>query len=176
MIFEERLKKAIHEVPDFPEPGIIFKDITGIWHDPELVRECVQRLAAPFEKDNIHKIIGIESRGFLMGPMIAQALNCSFVTVRKKGKLPRETLHVNYELEYGNATIEAHQDAIVVGDRVLIHDDLLATGGTAAAAAQLTKLMGGQVVGFCFIIQLLHLGGAAKLQSFSPKIISLIDY
>lgn len=174
--FEEKLKKAIHDVPNFPEPGVIFKDITGIWHDPQLVRECVQRLATPFEKDGVNKIIGIESRGFLMGPMIAQHLNCSFVTVRKKGKLPRETLHVDYELEYGNATIEAHHDAILAGDKVLIHDDLLATGGTAAAAAQLTKRMGGQVVGFCFIIQLLYLKGASKLQVFSPKIISLIDY
>jgi adenine phosphoribosyltransferase len=176
MNFHERLQKAIHDVPDFPEPGITFKDITGIWHDPELVRECVKRLADPFKGKDITKIIGIESRGFLMGPMLAQELNCSFVTVRKKGKLPRETLNVSYELEYGNATIEAHQDAIEADDKVLIHDDLLATGGTAAAAAHLTSLLGGKTVGFCFIIRLLSLQGTKKLTSFSPNIITLLDY
>jgi adenine phosphoribosyltransferase len=175
MKFEERLQKAIHDVPDFPEPGIIFKDITGIWHDPELVRECVKRLAEPFREKKITKVIGIESRGFLMGPMLAQELNCSFVTVRKKGKLPRETLHISYELEYGNATIEAHRDAIISGDRMLIHDDLLATGGTAAAAARLTALLGGETAGFCFIIRLLSLQGTQKLAPFASDIISLID-
>ena len=175
MTLTQRLNEVIRIVPDFPKPGISFKDVTPVFHDPILVRDCVQALVEPFKGLGINKVIGIESRGFLIGPMMAQELQCAFVVVRKKGKLPADTLAVSYELEYGNATIEVHTDAIQQGDRVVIHDDLLATGGTAAAAAQLCRLNDALVSGFAFLITLDFLNGRQKLNEFSEKQISLVS-
>ena len=174
--FQERLLQTIRVVPDFPKPGISFKDITPVLLDPVLVRDCVIEMANPLRNQGITKIIGIESRGFLLGPMLAQELNCGFAIVRKKGKLPSETAEISYELEYGSATIEIHRDAMGAGDKVFIHDDLLATGGTAAAAAKLAQLLGAEVVGFGFLIGLGFLGGKQKLAEFSAPVYELLGF
>jgi adenine phosphoribosyltransferase len=163
-------------VPDFPIPGILFKDISPIFLDPGLMQDCVEELAGHWEEQGINKVIGIDSRGFLFGPQIAVALGAGFVMVRKKGKLPPETVEVTYDLEYGTATIESVREAIQPGDRVIIHDDLLATGGTAAAAASLARQLGATVAGFSFIISLDFLRGADKLQPIAPDIHSLLSY
>ncbi|MCS7072904.1 MAG: adenine phosphoribosyltransferase [Bacteroidia bacterium] len=176
MNLAEKLTQAIRIVPNFPKPGISFKDITPVLLDPDLVRECVLALAQPLKNQGITRVIGIESRGFLFGPMIAQELNCGFAIVRKKGKLPSETAEISYELEYGSATIEIHKDAMSAGDKVFIHDDLLATGGTAAAAAKLAQNLGAEVVGFGFLIGLDFLGGKQKLSEFSAPIYQILSY
>lgn len=173
---QARLAQAIRIVPDFPKPGISFKDITPVFFDPVLVRDCAATMAAPFKAAGVDKVIGIESRGFLLGPLVAQELNCGFVLIRKKGKLPGNTHEVSYDLEYGSATIEAHEDALHDGDRVLIHDDLLATGGTAAAAAQLCRNKGARVEGFLFLVELAFLGGRAKLEGLGGPALSLLTY
>lgn len=172
----QQLAAVIRIVPDFPKPGISFKDITPIFFDPQLVRACARALAAPFRDQRIDKILGIESRGFLLGPLIAQELDCGFVLVRKKGKLPGQTHEVSYDLEYGSATIEAHHDALHAGDRILIHDDLLATGGTAEAAARLGTHNGAQLCGFLFLVELESLGGRHRLEAFGQPVLSLISY
>jgi adenine phosphoribosyltransferase len=172
----DRLEAAVRNVPDFPKPGIQFKDITPIFYDPALVQDAVQALAEPYRQAGITRVIGIESRGFLLGVLLAQELDCGFVLVRKQGKLPADTTAVSYALEYGEATIEVHTDAIRAGDVVLIHDDLLATGGTAAAAAELVQRCGAQVAGACFVIQLEFLAGAAKLAPQVPRIDALLRY
>ena len=176
---EERLRKTIRIIPDFPKPGIQFKDITPILLDPVLVRDCVEALAEPFQNKQVTHVVGVESRGFLLGPMIAQKLQVPFVIVRKEGKLPYKTVSVSYQLEYGYATIEMHSDVLKAMDRVLIHDDLIALGGTAGAAAQLVQQLGGEVVGFAFIIELVHLKGREKLHEITSKntiVHSLIQY
>lgn len=173
---QQQLIEAIRIIPDFPQPGISFKDITPLLLRPDLIQTTVATMADHYRQVGITKVIGIESRGFLLGPMIAQALNAGFVIVRKKGKLPYSTQAITYQLEYGTATIEVHQDAIVPGDKVLIHDDLLATGGTAAAAAQLVSLNNAQIGGFCFIVQLVQLGGFEKLKTFHHDIFTVVDY
>lgn len=170
------LTQTIKDVPDFPQPGIMFKDITPIWRDPALVRACASALAAPFQDKGINKVVGIESRGFLLGPMIAQALDCAFVLIRKKGKLPGDAFAVDYQLEYGSATIEVLREALAENDNILIHDDLLATGGTAAAAAHLCKEFNAQVKGFGFIVNLKFLGGEKKLHQFSENITNLVEF
>ena len=162
-VVEEKLKRTIRDVPDFPKPGIVFKDITPILSDPALFKETVEALARPFREDRISKVLGIESRGFLFGPPLAFQLGAGFVPARKPGKLPRETVRENYAQEYGSDSLEIHRDAFRSGERVLVVDDLLATGGTAAAAARLAETLGAEVVGVAFVIELEFLGGRAKL-------------
>lgn len=176
MLLETELRRTIREIPDFPQKGVVFKDITPIFLRPRLVERCVEELARQFRVRDVSKIVGIESRGFLLGPMIAQQLGAGFAIVRKKGKLPEIAASISYELEYGSATIEMAKDAVQPGDRVLIHDDLLATGGTAAAAAQLVKQIGAQVVGFSFLIVLEELGGRKALEPFEVPIVHLLSY
>ena len=176
MSLEETLKAHVREVPDFPEKGIMFKDISPVFLNPALLSQMVQALVTPWKEAGITKVIGIDSRGFLMGPQIAENLGAGFVMVRKKGKLPPETISVSYELEYGKAILESTTQAITEGDRVMVHDDLLATGGTAHAAALLAQKLGAQVLGFSFLIHLAFLGGKAKLDRISPKVHSLISY
>lgn len=171
-----RLAETIRIVPDFPKPGISFKDITPVFFDPQLVRACASALADPFRSAGITKVIGIESRGFLLGPLVAQELDCGFVLIRKKGKLPGQTHEVSYDLEYGSATIEAHHDALHPGDRVLIHDDLLATGGTAEAAARLCTQNEATVAGFLFLVELEGLLGRQRLEPLGAALLSLISY
>ncbi|MDX1547081.1 MAG: adenine phosphoribosyltransferase [Rhodothermales bacterium] len=157
------LEHAIRTVPDFPKPGIQFKDITPILADPALLRKAVEALAAPFLDDGITKVAGIEARGFILGAMLAQRLGAGFVPVRKHGKLPFSTLAEEYELEYGTDRIEMHTDALGAGDRVLIHDDVIATGGTAAACHRLVRQAGAEVVGYAFLLELNFLRGRTAL-------------
>lgn len=159
----DKLVAAIRTVPDFPEPGIKFKDITPLLASPDLLREAVSALVSPFRESGITHVVGIESRGFILGAMIADELDCGFVPVRKQGKLPWQTARETYALEYGEDVIEMHVDAFGPGDRVLIHDDVIATGGTAAAAGRLTASLGAEVAGFCFLIGLSALNGIERL-------------
>lgn len=172
----EALKAHIREVPDFPIDGISFKDISPVFLNPHLMQQCEEALADRWKGQGVTKVLGVDSRGFLFGPRVAQLLDAGFVMVRKKGKLPPETVSVSYDLEYGQAEIESSTTALVAGDRVIIHDDLLATGGTARAAAQLAKKLGAEVVGFSFIINLDFLHGKDKLKAFSTAIHALIDF
>lgn len=176
MLLETELRKAVREIPDFPQKGVVFKDITPIFLRPRLVERCVEELSRHFRVRDVNKVVGIESRGFLLGPMIAQELGAGFAIVRKKGKLPEIAASVSYELEYGSATIEMPRDAITPGDRVLIHDDLLATGGTAAATAQLVQQIGAELVGFAFIIILEELGGRKALEPYGVPIVHILSY
>ena len=176
MNLNERIKSAIRDVPDFPKKGILFRDITPILADSALCRDIateMKRLADGMSPD---AVIGIESRGFLFGMMLAERLMVPFIPVRKIGKLPYKTVAHEYALEYGSAIIEMHVDAVKPGMRILIHDDLLATGGTAAAAAELVKLQGGNVAAFSFVIGLDALGGRERLLSYSKNIQTLVTY
>lgn len=175
-MIEERIKTAIRDVPDFPKEGIMFKDITPIMLDAVLSTDIVEYLVSLYQDKGIDKIAGIESRGFLLGYPLAMRLGIPFVLIRKAGKLPYHKISHAYELEYGSATIEIHVDAIREGERVLIHDDLLATGGSAKAAAELVKKCGGEVAGFNFLVGLTFLNGEEKLKSYSENITNLVAY
>lgn len=171
---EDKLKRMIRDVPDFPKPGILFKDITPILHDPLLFRETLEALASPFRTERIAKVLGIESRGFLFaGPMAIQ-MGAGCVPARKPGKLPRETARETYALEYGEDALEVHRDAFESGERVLVVDDLLATGGTAAAAVRLVEKLGARVVGIAFVIELEFLEGRKLLAG--RRVHSLVRY
>ncbi len=159
----EDLKAMIREIPDFPKPGILFYDITTLLENPLGLRMTVDRFAWLFAGRPIDKVVGIESRGFMFAPIVAYNLNAGFVPVRKRGKLPGETVAVEYDLEYGSDALEIHHDGVTLGERVLIIDDLLATGGTAAATAELIESAGAEVAGFGFIIELTDLAGRGKL-------------
>jgi len=172
----ESLKKVIRDVPDFPKPGIIFKDITPILMDAELTRRIVNEMATNYKTQNIDAIVGIESRGFWFGIMLANELNVPFIPIRKKGKLPYKTHSYKYDLEYGSAEIEIHQDAIQKNWNVLIHDDLLATGGTAEASAELIKMQNAKVAGFSFVVELDFLNGSQELSKYSENISSLVHF
>lgn len=168
------LKAYIREVPDFPKPGINFYDITTLLQDPLALRMTVDRFVWLFAQKHIQKVVGIESRGFMFGPIVAYDLNAGFVPVRKPGKLPYRKIRESYELEYGTDTVEMHEDAILPGEHVLVVDDLVATGGTAFAAARMVESLGGKVAGFGFIIELAFLEGRKKLQGYEVE--SLIQY
>jgi len=171
-----QIKTAIRDIPDFPKPGIIFKDITPILKDPGLCQNIVDAFAEQLSGTKIDVIAGVESRGFLFGLMLATKLDVPFVPIRKAGKLPHTVKQKVYELEYGTATIEMHIDAIEPGQHVLIHDDLLATGGTVSAASELIHELGGIVSGFSFVVGLGFLGGREKIMPVSDNIIILAEY
>lgn len=171
-----KIRQAVRDVPDFPKPGIIFKDITPILKDPILCDEIVAEMALQLKSLDIDVIAGIESRGFLFGPALARSLGLPFVPIRKAGKLPYKTIQESYDLEYGSATIECHEDAIFEGQKVLIHDDLLATGGTVVAASKLVKQLGAEVAGYSFIISLDFLNGKARLSPYSEALHVLASY
>lgn len=162
------LLDAVRTIPDFPSPGIQFKDLTPVLADPALFAEAVNRLQAPFAGADITHVIGIESRGYWFGPAVAARLGAGFIPARKPGKLPGSTIAESYSLEYGTDTVEIHDDALPDGARVLIHDDVIATGGTAAAVARLAARTGGLVVGFSFFVELAFLGGTARLPDGVP--------
>ena len=164
----ELLKKHIRNVPDFPQPGIQFKDITPLLQNPEALLLTSQMLAEPFLNKKIDYVVGLESRGFLFGPRLAQDLGAGFIPIRKPGKLPVETVKASYELEYGVDSVEMHADAVQEGDKVLIHDDLIATGGTAKAATELVEQLGAVVTGYSFIIELTFLNGLELLSDETP--------
>jgi adenine phosphoribosyltransferase len=170
----EDLKNYIRSVKDFPKPGIMFRDITTLLKESNGIKMTAERLYSLAKDLNISKVVGIESRGFIFGSMLAEKLNAGFVPIRKPGKLPAETVKKTYALEYGTDTIEIHKDAIKRGERILIHDDLLATGGTALAAANLVELLGGEVVQLSFIIELTFLKGREKLTNYDVR--SLVEY
>lgn len=167
---------AITDVPDFPQPGIVFKDITTIFEDAALCRDLLKRMEDHYRHQKIEAVAALESRGFLFGFPLAMALNVPFILIRKKGKLPRETHSVSYALEYGNAVIEMHVDALKPGQKVLIHDDVLATGGTAVAAAQLVEMADAEVVGFSFLVELNFLQGRTKLEQYSNEVFTFAGY
>lgn len=171
-----KIQSVIRDIHDFPKPGIVFKDVTPIFKDSGLCLEIVDAFAEQLSGLEIDVIAGVESRGFLFGLMLAAKLNVPFVPVRKPGKLPFSIVKKSYELEYGSATIEMHTDAVEPGNRVLVHDDLLATGGTAVAASELIQELGGVVAGYAFVINLDFLKGSERLREFSPNIVSLASY
>jgi adenine phosphoribosyltransferase len=164
-----RLKGLVRTIPNFPKPGIMFRDITTLILDPWGLKKTVDLMSDKAFRLKPQKIVAIESRGFVFGAAIAERLGCGLVLARKKGKLPGETVEINYDLEYGSDCIQIHKGAITRGERCLILDDLLATGGTAGAAATLVESIGGSVVGCHFVINLPELGGTEKLARFNPE-------
>lgn len=177
MLLANSIKALVRDVKDFPKPGIMFKDITPVLADPVVRREIVVAIANNFKDKQIKAVAGIEARGFILGSLIAQELELPFIPIRKSGKLPYRSIKEEYALEYGTAAIEMHEDAVKSGDRILIHDDLLATGGTANAAGQLVRKSGGVVAGFSFLINLTFLPGEEKiLQNFNVKPFSVVEY
>ena len=168
------LKSVIRDIPDFPKKGIVFKDITTLLKDAQAFRQAVEDLCAPYRDNKIDTIVGVESRGFIFGGAMAVALGVGFVPARKPGKLPAETLKEEYALEYGTDAVEMHRDAIQEGMRVLVVDDLLATGGTAAATIRLVQNLGGRIVGVAFLIELNFLKGREKLGDIPMHV--LIDF
>jgi adenine phosphoribosyltransferase len=175
-MLEQEIKNVIRDVPDFPKEGIIFKDITPILQKPALCEKITAAIANYAKDHHIDAVLGIESRGFLFGMTVANLLNVPFIPVRKAGKLPYTTIREEYDLEYGSAIIEMHSDALKNGAKVMIHDDLLATGGTAVAACKLVEKVGASVACISFLVSLDFLEGKEKLKPFSKEIFSLVNY
>lgn len=173
---DKQIEDYIRTIPDFPEPGILFRDVTTLFQDPRGFRLAVDQLLAPFVGANIDKVAGLEARGFILGGAVAHQLSKGFVPIRKAGKLPGQTLSEDYTLEYGTATMEVHLDSIEPGERVLIVDDLLATGGTAEAGIKLVERLGGSVAGCAFVIDLPDLGGAKRLERLGVSVHSLVAF
>lgn len=161
----DNLKNLVRTLPDYPKPGIMFRDVTTLFADAQGFKATVARLCEPYRTEPVDAVAGIEARGFILGGAVADRLGCGFIPVRKKGKLPFRTISEDYQLEYGQDTIEVHEDAIRTGERILIVDDLVATGGTADAAVNLIRRAGGEVVGAAFVIDLPELGGRKKLEA-----------
>ena len=170
----DTLKTKIRHVPDFPKPGILFYDITTLLNDREGFRATVDAMSAPYRDRGVEQVVGIESRGFILGGAVAQRIGAGFIPIRKPGKLPAKALRESYDLEYGKDALEIHEDAVEKGQRILIVDDVLATGGTAAAAVQLVRKLGGDVHGLAFLIELLVLGGKQKIAQ--ERVYSVLQY
>ena len=170
------LKAAVRAIPDYPKPGIMFRDITTLLADARAFRRAVDELVQPLAGAKIDKVAGIEARGFILGGAIAHQLSVGFVPIRKKGKLPHDTIGESYELEYGVDEVEMHVDAVEKGDRVLLVDDLIATGGTAAAAIRLLERAGAEIALCSFVIDLPDLGGADKLRAMGKQVAALIEF
>jgi adenine phosphoribosyltransferase len=173
---EDTLYSAIRTIPDYPKPGILFRDITTLLGNARAFRRAVDELVHPWAGSKIDKIAGIEARGFILGGAIAHQLSAGFIPIRKKGKLPHETVRVAYSLEYGIDEMEMHKDAVQPGERVILVDDLIATGGTAEGATRLLRQMGAEIVTACFVIDLPDLGGRAKLEALGVPVRTLIAY
>jgi adenine phosphoribosyltransferase len=173
---EETLFAAIRAIPDYPKPGIIFRDITTLLGDARAFRRAIDELVHPYAGTKIDKIAGIEARGFILGGAIAHQLSAGFIPIRKKGKLPHETVRVAYSLEYGLDEMEMHRDAVKPGEKVILVDDLIATGGTAEGAVTLLRRMGADIVAACFIIDLPELGGRRKLEALDVTVRTLIGF
>ena len=170
------LKDSIRSIPDYPKPGIVFRDITTLLSDPRAFRRAVDALVHPFAGGRIDQVAGIEARGFILGGAVAHQLSSGFVPIRKKGKLPHKTVSIAYALEYGTDEMEIHVDAIKPGDRLLLVDDLIATGGTACAAVNLLRQIGAEVVAACFVIDLPEIGGAQKLRELDVPVRTLMEF
>jgi adenine phosphoribosyltransferase len=171
-----KVKQAIRDIPDFPKKGIEFKDITPILQDPQLCKEIIEEIKSNVKDLNIEGVAGIESRGFLIGVPLALALNVPFILIRKKGKLPYKTVSYKYELEYGTAEVEMHIDAVKPNQNILLHDDLLATGGSASAACELIKSRGANIIAINFLVNLSFLNGLKVLEKYTPNISSVVTY
>lgn len=171
-----RLEDAVRTIPDYPKKGIFFRDITTLLGDARAFRTAVDELVQPWAGARIDKVAGMEARGFILGGAVAHQLSAGFVPIRKKGKLPHRTISVSYTLEYGVDEMEMHDDAVARGERVILVDDLIATGGTAAGAIQLLKKIGAEVVAACFVINLPDLGGARKIEAMGVSVKSLIAF
>jgi adenine phosphoribosyltransferase len=169
------IEEFIRDVPDFPKPGIVFKDITPQLGNIEALRQSVKQLADPYRQSGVEIVTGVEARGFIFGAMLADELGVGFAPIRKPNKLPADTISESYELEYGTDTIEIHADAISPGQKVLVVDDLIATGGTVEAACKLVKKLKGEIVGAVFVVELSFLPGRAKLEALGVKTHSLIE-
>jgi adenine phosphoribosyltransferase len=170
------LKSLVRTIPDYPKPGIMFRDITTLLKDASGFKSCVERLVEPYRTAGVEAVVAIEARGFILGGAVADRLGTGFVPLRKRGKLPAATIGQEYELEYGTDIIEMHRDAIREGERILLVDDLIATGGTAEAGVKLVRRMGGVVVGAAFVVDLPELGGAAKLEADGVPCHTLIAF
>jgi len=170
------VKDYIRTIVDFPHEGIMFRDVTTLFADPRGFRMCIDQMLHPYAGQPIDKVVGLEARGFILGGAIAHQLGTGFVTVRKKGKLPGTTISQDYKLEYGEAILEIHDDAIEAGERILLVDDLLATGGTAEAGIKLIERLGGDIIGCSFIVDLPELGGRKKLQSMNMDVQVLCEF
>jgi len=170
------LKESIRSIPDYPKPGIIFRDITTLLSDPRSFRRAVDSLVHPYAGGRIDQVAGIEARGFILGGAVAHQLSSGFVPIRKKGKLPHTTVKIAYALEYGTDEMEIHVDAVKPGDRVLLVDDLIATGGTATAAVNLLRQIGAEVIAACFVIDLPDLGGAQRLRDLGVTVRTLMEF
>ena len=172
----DNLKRLIRTIPDYPKPGIMFRDITTLLGDGQGFKAAIAQMAEPFRTEPVDAVAGIEARGFILGGAIADRLGCGFIPIRKKGKLPGKTIGQDYELEYGVDTIEVHEDAIRQGERILIVDDLIATGGTALAAIKLIRQVGGEVLAATFVIDLPEIGGRSKLEAAGVACHILVEF
>ena len=173
---EETLRSSIRNIPDYPKPGILFRDITTLLGNAGAFMGAVDELVHPHSGQKVDKIAGIEARGFILGGAMAHQLSAGFIPIRKKGKLPHETVRVAYSLEYGLDEMEMHRDAVKTGEKVILVDDLIATGGTAEGAVKLLRQMGADIVAACFIIDLPDLGGRAKLEALGVTVRTLVSY
>jgi adenine phosphoribosyltransferase len=172
----QEIKDSIRTIPDYPKPGVLFRDITTLLGNARTFRRVVDELVEPWTVANVNRVAGIEARGFILGGAVAHQLAAGFVPIRKKGKLPHTTVRVGYSLEYGLDEMEMHEDAISRGERILLVDDLLATGGTAEAAVKLLRKLGADILGACFVIDLPDLGGARKLQALDVPVRTLVTF
>lgn len=170
------LKNSIRTIPDYPKPGVQFRDVTTLMGNPQAFRRTVDELVYPYAGRKIDQVAGIEARGFILGGAIAHQLSTGFVPIRKKGKLPYETVRIAYSLEYGIDEMEMHKDAVRPGERIILVDDLIATGGTAEAAAKLLMQMGAEIVAACFVIDLPDLGGRKKLEALNIPVHTLVAF
>jgi adenine phosphoribosyltransferase len=175
-VLENDLKSSVRTIPDYPKPGIMFRDITTLLGNARAFRRAVDELVQPWAGGKVDKVAGIEARGFILGGAVAHQVSAGFIPIRKKGKLPHTTVRIAYSLEYGVDEMEIHEDAVVKGERVIIVDDLIATGGTAEGAVKLLRRMGAEVLAACFIIDLPQLGGADKLRKLDVPVRTLITF
>ncbi len=176
MSFQNDLRSAIRSIPDYPKPGIIFRDITTLLGNASAFRRAVDELVQPWAGTKVDKVAGIEARGFILGGAVAHQLSIGFVPIRKKGKLPHKVVTIGYSLEYGIDQMEMHEDALAAGEKVILVDDLIATGGTATAAVRLLQQLGAEVVAACFVIDLPELGGAKKIKAMGVPVHTLITF
>jgi adenine phosphoribosyltransferase len=174
--FDHDLKAAVRTIPDYPKPGIMFRDITTLLGNARAFRRAVDELVQPWAGSKVDKVAGIEARGFILGGAVAHQVSAGFVPIRKKGKLPHTTVRIAYSLEYGLDEMEMHEDAVARGERVILVDDLIATGGTAEGAVKLLRQMGAEVLAACFIIDLPALGGAEKLRKLNVPVRTLMSF
>jgi adenine phosphoribosyltransferase len=176
MNLDSELKQTIRTIPDYPKPGILFRDITTLFGSPRAFRRAVDELVQPWAGTKIDKVAGIEARGFILGGAVAHQLSAGFVPIRKKGKLPHTKVSIAYSLEYGVDEMEMHSDAVLPGERVILIDDLIATGGTAEGAVKMLKSIGADVVAACFVIDLPDLGGAKKIEALGVPVRTLMTF